>query len=67
MQEKTYNNADSFVMAFDEKWLSIECEDPTNKIERVIDSLEEHPFVKSNYKLACEIANFRIKTLRKFK
>ena len=67
MKEKTYNNADSFAMAFDEKWQKIECQEPELKINKVIKELSDHPFVKNNSKLAFEIANFRIKTLGKFK
>ncbi len=67
MKNKTYNNADSFAMAFDEEWQKIECDNHNEKINKVINVLSEHPFVLSSPKLAFEIANFRINILGKFK
>ena len=67
MKERTFNNADSFAMSFDEEWQKLECEDEIIKISKVIELLSEHPYVKSNPKTAFEIANFRIKSLRKFR
>ena len=67
MKEKTYNNADSFAMAFDDEWEKIECDNEISKIEKVINSLSDHPFVQENQTLAKQIANFRIKSLGKFK
>ena len=67
MKERTFNNADSFAMAFDHEWLKIDCDDEAIKIKKVIKQLSDHPFVQSNPKVAFEIANFRIKSLRKFK
>ena len=67
MNERTFNNADSFAMSFDEKWQRIECEDESLKINKVIDLLSDHPFVQANPETAFEIANFRIKSLGKFK
>ena len=66
MKERTFNNADSFAMFFDEEWQRFECEDESLKINKVIDTLSEHPFVQSNPEIALKIANFRIKSLRKF-
>ena len=66
MKERTFNNADSFVMSFDEEWQKFECDDESLKINKVIDLLSEHPFVKSNQETALKIANFRIKSLKKF-
>ena len=62
-----YNNADSFIMFFDEEWEKIECENWELKIDIVINNLSDHPFVKSNKNVAIEIANFRINSLGKFK
>tara|TARA_B100000073_G_C23728309_1_gene569976 strand:- start:1562 stop:1765 length:204 start_codon:yes stop_codon:yes gene_type:complete len=62
-----YDNADSFIMFFDEEWEKVECENLDSKIDLVIDNLSDHPFVKSNKKVAIAIANFRIKSLGKFK
>ncbi len=67
MKERTFNNADSFAMCFDEEWLKMECDDENIKIGKVIDLLSEHPFVQSNRDTALKIANFRINSLRRFK
>ena len=67
MKERTFNNADSFSMSFDEEWQKIECDDESIKINKVISLLSDHPFVQSNPETAVEIANFRIKSLGKFK
>ena len=66
MKDKVYNNADSFSMAFDEEWERIKCDDKSKKIKKVIEVLNEHPFVISNPELAEKIANFRINLLGKF-
>tara|TARA_Y100001978_G_scaffold144464_1_gene129481 strand:+ start:164 stop:367 length:204 start_codon:yes stop_codon:yes gene_type:complete len=66
MKERTFNNADSFVMSFDEEWQKFECEDASLKINKVIDLLSDHPFVQSNPDTAIKIANFRINSLGKF-
>ena len=66
MKDKVYNNADSFSMAFDEEWERIKCDDKTTKIKKVIEVLNEHPFVMSNPEMAVKIANFRINLLGKF-
>tara|TARA_Y100001933_G_scaffold49000_1_gene47819 strand:- start:604 stop:804 length:201 start_codon:yes stop_codon:yes gene_type:complete len=66
MVDKTYNNADSFSMAFDEEWEKIKCDDKSKKIKKVIKVLNDHPFVLSNPELAEKIANFRINLLGKF-
>ena len=67
MEERTFNNADSFAMSFDEEWQKFECDDESVKIKRVIDLLSDHPFVQSNPDIAFNIANFRIKSLRRFR
>ena len=67
MKERTFNNADSFAMSFDEEWKRIECEDESLKINKVIELLSDHPFVQSNQETAFKIANFRIKSLGKFR
>ena len=48
MKDKTYNNADSFAISFDEEWEKVDCNDTAQKIDKVIDILSEHPFVISN-------------------
>ena len=67
MKERTFNNADSFAMSFDEEWQKIECDDVSIKIKKVIELLSNHPFVQSNPETALKIANFRIKSLGKFR
>ena len=67
MKERTFNNADSFAMSFDEEWQKFECDDESLKIKKVIELLSDHPFVQSNPDIAFNIANFRIKSLRRFR
>ena len=66
MKDKTYNNADSFAISFDEEWQKVNCNDISEKIERVIEILSDHPFVISNQNNARNIAKFRIYSLKKF-
>ena len=66
MKNKTYNNADSFAISFDEEWQKFDCTDIVQKIEKVIEILSDHPFVISNPKKARNIANFRIYSLKRF-
>ena len=66
MKGKTYNNADSFSIAFDEEWEKIKCDDKSEKIKKVIEILNQHPFVINNPEMAVKIANFRINLLGKF-
>ncbi len=67
MQDKQYNNADSFAIAFDEQWEVIDCLDNNLKIKKIINILSDHPFVQSKPEIAIEIAKFRINSLGKFK
>ena len=66
MKDKTYNNADSFAMSFDEEWQKVDCNDTVQKIDKVLEILSEHPFVISNLENARKIAEFRIYSLKKF-
>ena len=66
MKDKTFNNADSFAISFDEEWQNVKCEDLKIKIEKVIDILCDHPFVISNPDKARNIAYFRIYSLKKY-
>ena len=66
MKDKTYNNADSFAISFDEEWQKVDCNDLEQKINKVIEILSDHPFVISNQKNARNIAKFRIYSLKKF-
>ena len=66
MNDKTYDNADSFAMSFDEEWKNIDCDDLRLKIDKVIDILSDHPFFLSNPENAKKMAEFRIFSLKKF-
>ena len=66
MKDRTYDNADSFAMAFDEEWEKVDCEDIGLKIDKVFELLSDHPFLVSNPKNARKIAEFRIFSLKKF-
>ena len=66
MKDKTYNTADSFAISFDEEWQKVDCYDITQKIDKVIKILADHPFVISNPDNARNIAKFRIYSLKKF-
>ena len=66
MKDKTYNNADSFAISFDEEWQKIDCNNTVQKIDKVIEILSDHPFVISNLENARKIAEFRIYSLKKF-
>ena len=66
MKDKSYNNADSFAISFDEEWENIDCEDSRLKIERVLELLSDHPFFVSNPENARNMAEFRIFSLKKF-
>ena len=66
MKDKTYNNADSFAMSFDEEWQKINCNDIDQKIDKIIEILSDHPFVISNPENVRNIAKFRIYSLKKF-
>ena len=67
MKDKTYNNADSFAKSFDEEWQKVNCNDMTKKIDKVIETLSDHPFVISSPENSRNIANFRIYSLKKLK
>ena len=66
MKDKIYNNADSFAISFDEEWQKVICNDKGMKIDKVIEILSDHPFVKLNPEKAKNIAEFRIYSLKKF-
>jgi hypothetical protein len=66
MNDKLYDNADSFAMSFDNEWKNIHCEDLRLKIDKVLELLSDHPFLVSNPKNARKMAEFRIFSLRKF-
>ena len=66
MEDKLYDNADSFAMSFDEEWENIDCDDIRCKIDKVFELLSKHPFLISNPENARKMAEFRIFSLKKF-
>ena len=66
MKDRTYNNADSFAIAFDEAWETVTFQDCKVKIDKVIELLSDHPFVVSNPNNAKKVAEFRVFSLKKF-
>ena len=66
MQNKLYDNADSFAMSFDEEWENIDCDNLLLKIDKVFQHLSDHPFLLSNPENARKMAEFRIFSLKKF-
>ncbi|KGF89745.1 MULTISPECIES: hypothetical protein [Prochlorococcus] len=66
MNDKLYDNADSFAISFDEVWENIDCEDSQLKIDKVFEFLADHPFLVSNPENARKLAEFRIFSLKKF-
>ncbi len=67
MNDKLYDNADSFAMSFDEEWKNIDCEDLKLKIDKIFEILSCHPFLISNPKNARKMIEFRVFSLKKFK
>ena len=66
MKDKTYNNADSFAISFDEEWQKFNCNDLDQKIDKIIEILSDHPYVIANPDNVRNIAKFRIYSLKKF-
>ena len=67
MKNKLYDNADSFAMSFDEEWEKVDCKDLRLKIDKVFETLSDHPFLVSNPQNARKMAEFRIFSLKKFR
>ena len=64
----SYNNADSFAMAFDAAWENCDIENDKDitieeKIQRTFEQIKTHPFLIENPIQSKEIAFFRIKLL----
>ena len=65
---KLYNNADSFSMAFDEAWLKNNSSEEVNesiegKLEKILNKINDHPFLINNPEEARKVAIFRIRLL----
>ena len=66
--ENSYNNADSFAMAFDEAWKNCTLENIKDKnieerIQITFEKIKTHPFLIKNPIQAKNVALFRIKLL----
>ena len=64
----SYNNADSFAMAFDKAWKDCDLENDKDikieeKIQITFEKIKTHPFLIENPIQSKEIAFFRIKLL----
>ena len=64
----SYNNADSFAMAFDSAWNANALENDKGinveeKIQLTFEKIKSHPFLIKNPKQSKDIALFRIKLL----
>ena len=66
MEDKLYDNADSFAISFDKAWKNIDCDDLRLKIDKVFELLSGHPFLISNPENARKLAEFRIFSLKKY-
>ncbi len=67
--ERFFNNADSFGIAFDKAWRAFQT-DPqvkntsqAKKLELVLESIKDHPFLQKSPLKAKEVAEFRIRLL----
>ncbi len=66
--DQTYNNADSFAMAFDSAWNNLDIENKANldkeeKIMKTFEKIKTHPFLINNPVESKNIASFRIRLL----
>ncbi len=66
---KIYNNADSFSMAFDEAWKTNNSQEEVaqskeDKLEKILNIVKDHPFLKNSPNEARRVANFRIRLLK---
>ena len=67
--DRQFNNADGFAMVFDPAWKEclkrgeLENKSVDEKIETVIDHLNDHPFVQSEPTQARQVAQFRVRLL----
>ena len=66
MQDKVYDNADSFAISFDEQWKNVDCKDIGLKIDKIFELLCDHPFLVSSPEKARKMVEFRIFSLKKF-
>ncbi len=68
--EKVFNNADSFAMAFDSAWMAYsknnhkEVHDTEERLIEVLTTLKDHPFMVNSPSMAREVGKFRIRLLK---
>ena len=68
-EDQQFANADSFAQAFDEAWASHQRQHPdhgltaTDKLERMLEDLADHPFVVGDPAMARQVAEFRVRLL----
>jgi hypothetical protein len=68
-EDQQFANADSFAQAFDEAWAAHERSYPhhgltaTEKLERMLADLADHPFVVEDPAMARQVAEFRVRLL----
>ena len=69
--DQVFNNADSFAIAFDAAWETLQANETTQvvkdndeKLKMVLSRVNEHPFMKEFPEKAKQFAEFRIKLLK---
>ncbi|WP_320668250.1 hypothetical protein [Prochlorococcus sp. MIT 1307] len=68
--DRYYNNADSFAMAFDDKWKSFSSQpnksvtSKEEKIKIILSEIKDHPFLNEYPREAKKIAEFRLRLLK---
>ena len=67
--DRVFNNADSFAIAFDKAWKDNQAEiagtgeETISRVEFVLSKLSHHPFLQNSPDLARKIAQFRLRLL----
>ena len=67
--ERVFNNADSFAMAFDKAWKSLQFQENADipekvkKISMAMELVKDHPFLKNSPSEARKVAEFRVRLL----
>ncbi|MFM7549200.1 MAG: hypothetical protein ACKO8I_10090 [Cyanobacteriota bacterium] len=65
--DQQFNNADSFAAAFDEAWKALAGEgegkglNRSEKLERILLQLRQHPFARTDATRAREVGEFRLR------
>ncbi|KZR68278.1 hypothetical protein PMIT1313_01891 [Prochlorococcus marinus str. MIT 1313] len=67
--DRQFNNADNFAMIFDEAWKNYQSKEgktkpsQETKLNLVLDTIKDHPFLLRSPSIAKEVAQFRIRLL----